>query len=91
MVKTDASGAKHSLILDDRRLMTLSGIKEVSGFSDSAVNLKTIRGALVIRGKGLTISKLNTDTGELTVNGEVSELKYSKDKDKGGLLEGLLR
>jgi sporulation protein YabP len=82
---------KHSITLDDRYKMTLSGVKEVSTFSDASVSLKTTRGALLVQGKGLTISRLNTETGELYINGEISLIKYSKDKSKGGIIEGLFR
>lgn len=90
MVKNElASG--HTLLLEGRSKMTLSGIKEVTGFSDSEVMLKTSCGALLVHGKNLNISRLNTDTGELFISGEVSVMKYSKDKNKGSIFEGLFK
>ncbi|MGN1115788.1 MAG: sporulation protein YabP [Candidatus Ornithomonoglobus sp.] len=83
--------AKHSLMLEDRNKMTLSGVKEVTAFSDSSVTLKTTLGILLIQGKELNISRLNTDTGELNVNGEINVMRYSKDKHSGGFFEGLFR
>ena len=90
MAKTEL-GAKHTLLLEDRKQMTLAGVKEVSSFSDTAVVLVTTVGGLTINGKGLNISRLNTDTGELFVSGEVNVMKYSAPKRKGGVLEGLFR
>ncbi|MGN0183309.1 MAG: sporulation protein YabP [Candidatus Ornithomonoglobus sp.] len=86
-----AAQAKHSLMLEDRSKMTLSGVKEVTAFSDSSVTLKTMLGLLLIQGKGLNISRLNTDTGELNVNGEINIMRYSKDKSSRGFFEGLFR
>ncbi len=86
-----AAQAKHSLTLENRNKMTLSGVKEVTGFSDASVTLKTTLGSLLIQGKELNISRLNTDTGELNVNGEINILRYSKDKRGGGFFEGLFR
>ena len=91
MIKNDMSGAKHTLVMEDRAKMTLTGVNDVSAFSDTGVTLKTCRGLLTVQGKGLNISKLNTDTGELAVNGEITLIKYSKDETKGGFFEGLFR
>ena len=45
--------------------MSLSGVNDVSEFSDSQVMLKTSMGGLCIKGKNLSINQLNTDTGML--------------------------
>ncbi len=92
MLKQENSNtAKHSVLLEDRQKMTLTGVKEVINFSDSSVSLKTICGALSIQGKGLNISRLNTDTGELFISGEISSARYSKDKGSAGFFEGLFK
>lgn len=90
-MKNDAAEKRHSLCLEDREKMALEGVNEVENFSDTAVSLKTTRGALTVQGKGLTISRLNTDTGELFISGEISLIRYSKDKKKKSLLEGLMK
>ncbi len=90
MVKNETA-LQHTLLLEGRSKMTLSGIKEVKGFSDTEVLLRTSCGALSVHGKGLNISRLNTDTGELFISGEVSVMKYSKDKSKGSIFEGLFK
>lgn len=89
MVKNDAK--KHSLFLEDRAKISLTGVNEVYGFSENSVQLKTSMGSLLIKGKNITISKLNTDTGELFINGEISSIQYSKDRHKGKLIEGLFK
>lgn len=89
MIKNEEK--KHSLIMEDRSRISLTGVNEVYGFSETGVQLKTNMGALTIKGKNITISKLNTDTGELYVNGNISSVAYSKDKNKGKLLEGLFK
>lgn len=91
MNKSEAAAARHSLTLEDRARMTLSGVKEVMSFSDSSVSLRTVSGALLIQGKELNIGRLNTDTGELFISGEITLMRYSKDKAKRGLLEGLFK
>lgn len=76
----------HAFTLTDRKNMTLSGVLEVLSFSDALVELKTSMGALNIKGSGLTIDKLNKETGELAVNGEVDSLQYAKIKNKDSFM-----
>lgn len=90
MAKSETS-AKHTLLLEDRSRMTLAGVKEVTAFSDTSVTLVTTAGGLAISGKGLNISRLNTDTGELYIFGTVNMIKYTAPKRKGGMLEGLFK
>lgn len=91
MIKTDSNTAKHSLLLEERNKLTLGGVKEVVNFSDNSVSLKTTVGSLLIQGKSLNISRLNTDTGELFVSGEINNMRYSRTKGRGKLMEGLFK
>lgn len=81
----------HSIKIDNRSVMTVSGVSDVINFSDSAIELMTSLGSMSVRGKGLNMSKLNTDTGELSVNGEINMLQYSNKKQKSSILEGLFK
>lgn len=91
MAKNEQNAVRHTIILEDRARMTLSGVNEVRGFSDTAVSLKTGMGELIIKGKSLNIGKLNTDTGELYISGEFTSVVYSKSKNSGGIFEGLFK
>ncbi len=72
----EVSGAHHSLSLNDRNLLTLSGIKEVIGFDEQTISVATQVGQLSIEGQNLHIDKLNVESGDLIVTGEVSCLLY---------------
>lgn len=91
MEKNTKSHVEHCISLKDREKMTLSGVTEVVAFSESEITLKTSCGDLLIRGSSLNIGKLNTDTGELEISGNVGLIKYSKSKNNGGFFEGLFR
>lgn len=80
----------HSLSLMDRKNLSVSGVGDVSEFSDNQVILKTTMGGLCIKGKNLSISQLNTDNGTLDVSGEVNVIQYTN-KSKDGLLAGLFK
>ena len=70
--------------------MSLSGVNDVSEFSDSQVMLKTSMGGLCIKGKNLSIYQLNTDTGMLDVKGEIHLIQYVN-KGKDGFFAGLFK
>ena len=76
---------KHSI-----SLVSLSGVNDVSEFSDSQVMLKTSMGGLCIKGKNLSINQLNTDTGMLDVKGEIHLIQYVN-KGKDGFFAGLFK
>lgn len=80
----------HSLTMTDRKDIALTGVTDVKEFSESRVVLKTVMGGLCVRGKKLNISRLNTDTGELRVSGEVDMIKYTSSAG-GGIIEGLFK
>lgn len=81
---------EHSLSLVNRDKMSLTGVNDVSEFSDTRVVLKTNMGGLCIKGKNLSINQLNTDTGTLDVNGEVQIIQYLN-RGKDGFFAGLFK
>ena len=81
----------HNAILENRRLLSLSGVRDVSGFDDRAVTLLTELGELTVRGLELHISRFDQDTGELTLDGEIGELVYAEaEPEKKGFFSRLL-
>ncbi len=90
MAKVTEAPKEHLLELKNRCEMSLTGVMEVVNFSDTLVNLRTSCGDLMVRGDGLSMGRLNTETGELYIKGTVSILRYSKAKGKNRF-EGLLK
>ena len=85
----EVSGAHHALSLTDRNLLTLSGIKEVIGFDEQTISVVTQVGQLVIEGDSLHIGKLNVESGDLIVTGEISSLMYREETVKKSFLQRL--
>lgn len=81
------------LTLENRESLQVSGVRDVESFSETAVNLDTVLGRLVIKGEGLHISKLSVDTGDLSLLGKVNSLEYTKSakRQKGSILESLFK
>ena len=67
----------HSLILDNRKALTATGVSNVDSFDEDTIVAYTDLGEIVIKGKGLHISQLNLETGDLTVDGEINGVTYS--------------
>lgn len=86
------SAAPHRLTLDNRKTLTATGVSNVDSFDDQTIVAYTDLGELVIRGRNLQIGKLNTDTGELTVTGEICSFAYTDQKQSsGGMFSRLFR
>lgn len=81
----------HQLVLENRKKLKLTGVTDVKNFSDTAVTADTCMGNLTIKGDGLKISKLNTDDGELTVDGKINALEYAVKKEKGSFFESIFK
>ena len=84
---------QHNAILENRQRLMLSGVTDVESFDEKLVLLYTQLGALAVKGSELHGSEMSTESGELTVEGEIDSLTYG-DKDrtkKLGLLGRLFR
>ena len=74
----------HNLVLEDRRLLTVSGVSDVDSFDEETVVVFTELGELTVRGSNLHINRLSVDVGELTVEGNIAALIYSDEAPKSG-------
>lgn len=81
----------HTLSLENRELITLTGITDVPGFDEETVNLKTPLGTLIIKGNSLHISRLSLDTGEVSVDGRINSLQYLGDTRQKGIMSKIFK
>lgn len=80
----------HTVILEGREKLTISGVVDVQSFDEEQVLLETVRGMLVVRGQGLHVERLQLEAGELIVEGEVGLVEYDDSmQPRGGLLKRL--
>lgn len=84
--------AVHNVIMENRHSLSLSGVRDVDSFDEQSVVVLTELGELTVRGENLHISRLDQETGELDMSGEINELLYSQLKqERKGLLARLMR
>lgn len=74
----------HCVSMEDRSRISLTGVNDVDSFDEETVTVITSEGELSIKGSGLHIGKLSTETGEMSVEGRIDALVYSNDAPKQG-------
>ena len=80
----------HSIIIENRRSLTISGITDVDSFDEKAICLYTQLGELTIQGRELHIDAMSVETGDMTVTGDIWAVVYG-DKDRKSPLTALGR
>ena len=88
---TDKQALPHSLSLQDRKKMAVSGVNEVVNFDENQVTITTTMGTLVIRGSSLHVDQLSLDSGELRLTGRIDIVEYDDSVTSGGFLRRLFR
>ena len=68
----------HSIALEERRRLTVTGVSEVLSFDENQVVMDTSLGLLTVDGEGIHVEKLSLDIGELTLEGTIDSLGYSR-------------
>nr|WP_302650450.1 sporulation protein YabP [uncultured Agathobaculum sp.] len=80
----------HTVILEGREKLSVSGVVDVQSFDEEQVLLETVRGMLVVRGQGLHVERLQLEAGELIVQGEIGLMEYDDSVQPRGSLLGRL-
>lgn len=84
------SGRPHKIVLQNRSIGNISGIRDVVSFDENQVVLDTDMGLLTIKGKDLHVSRLTVEKGEVDVEGTVDSLVYSSNESLRRSGESLL-
>ena len=67
----------HNIIIENRKRIVISGIKDVESFNENEIIMLTHSGGLKLKGSGFEIGKVSTDSGEAEITGEVMSMHYS--------------
>ena len=70
------STSRHSLQIDRREKVNVSGMIDVISFDEESVIGETEMGIIIIRGGNLHVNKISLDSGELSVTGEIDSITY---------------
>lgn len=72
----------HNIELIERKQIKISGVKKIDSFDDLEFLIDTTMGYLYIKGKELEIIKLDTNSGNITINGQIDSINYVDSKTK---------
>ena len=81
----------HTMLLDNRKKLSLTGVNDVLGFNEELVSIKTSLGDLIVRGSKLHISKLNLETGEVDIDGQINSLQYIENREGKSFMQRLFK
>ena len=81
--KKPKSASRHSLMIDRREKVAVTGMIDVISFDEETVIGETEQGIIVIRGANLHVNKINLENGELSIDGEISGITYEDNAGYG--------
>lgn len=67
---------EHDIIMRGRRLLDITGVKQVESFDSEEFLLETVMGFLTIRGQNLQMKNLDVEKGIVSIKGKVHEMAY---------------
>ena len=78
---------EHDVMMRGRKLLDITGVKQVESFDNEEFLLETVMGFLSVRGQNLQMKNLDVDKGIVSIKGKVFDLVYldehSGEKAKG--------
>lgn len=82
-----------NVILENRKKASISGVSDVDSFDERTIVLFTNLGQLTVKGHNLHINRLNVETGEVVIDGDIDSFVYSEKTSKkaSGFVERLLK
>ena len=80
VIEEKLTNRPHRLVLQNRSLGNISGIRDVISFDENQVILDTDMGLLTMKGKGLHVSRLSLEKGEVDVEGTLESMIYSSNE-----------
>ena len=79
---------EHDVTLRGRKLLDITGVRQVESFDNEEFLLETEMGFLSVRGQNLHMKNLNVEQGLVSIEGKIFDLVYL-DEPQGGKSKGL--
>ncbi len=85
----------HNIIMEERSRLNVSGVVDIDSFDEETVVAYTDLGELLVKGRNLHINKIDLESGDLSIEGQVYSLSYSDNimhkSGGGGLFSRLFK
>lgn len=72
---------RHKIILEDRKSLSITGVKKIRSFEPKEIVLDTVMGIINIKGHELCVNNLDIEQSEVQIEGRIDLLTYSSHKD----------
>lgn len=69
-----------NIVLSNAKEINISGVTDAISATETAININTVLGGLLIKGKKLHVEKLDLEQQILVATGTIEELKYVQAK-----------
>jgi sporulation protein YabP len=66
----------HDIVMRGRRILDITGVKQVESFDNEEFLLETVMGFLAIRGQNLQMKNLDVEKGIVSIKGKVFDIVY---------------
>ncbi len=81
----------HNIILENRKNLRISGVKDIDSFTENKIVLSTVMGELVIKGQDLHVNVLEAQSGDFSMSGIVSSMVYNRFSSTDNAIKRLFR
>ena len=83
---------EHTVTIENRKDMLITGVVQVVAYDEYKVILKTDYGRLIISGRNLVAGEISAKTNQLSLTGDIDVLQYQQNKGKSeGMLSKLFK
>ncbi len=87
-----SSAKSGNIIIENRKKLTASGVKDVESFSPEKIVLLAENSLLTVTGSDMKVKKLSVETGDIYIEGDINGCVYSKSAgEKEGFLKRVLK
>lgn len=84
ILPADAPARVHTLTLENRRSLVVTGVTRVVSCDETGAALDTVQGRLTIGGREIQMGELSVRTGEVHISGRFEFLQYTETKESAG-------
>lgn len=67
----------HTVTIDSRASMGLTGVREVLAFDEKQISLQTEGGEMTVSGEGLHVTALLLEEGRVSLEGQIDSIAYA--------------
>lgn len=82
MDKDNVMISNHSITINERKNIMITGVKKIDSFDDEEFLLETNMGYIILKGQELEILKLDTYQGTVSIKGKINSFNYMESANK---------